>query len=227
MPANRSPPRCEHSQVSSGYSRRQQRGDRPAADRAALVVPAVRAHGEDRPVGRRRPPNRRAGRPAGRCGDVHLPPAHGLPARDASRRAPSGCRPARRADRGGGWRAVGCRRPRCGARARGRGRGRTAGRAARADPTPPGSRPGTSGRRASRWPRASPRVRGRRRCTAPTPRSLRRHHHTLAQQPPDDDERAGQVEPGQGPDGDRVAGRAGHGSPAPPRPGGTAPCRGR
>ena len=226
MPAKRSPPRCEHSQVSSGYAGRQPGGDRPPADRAALVVAAVGADGEDGPVRRHaRGAVERHVEQVARA--RRRAPTARTRGRAASRPAPTGCRPAWLVAPGAGWRAAGSRRPRSGAPARGRGRGRTAGRAARADPRRPGSRRGTSGRRGSRWRRGGRRGRGRRRCRAPTRRSRRRHHHALAQQAADDDERAGQVEPGERPDGDRVAGAERRAGPAPPRRAASARCPGR
>ena len=79
MPAKRSPPRCEHSQVSSGYADASRAATRPAADRAALVVAAVGADGEDGPVRRhaRGAVERHVEQLAGL---VDVAPPHGLPA---------------------------------------------------------------------------------------------------------------------------------------------------
>ena len=108
---------CEHSHTASGSSRRSSGRHRPPAGRAALVVPAVRAHRDDhgradgvpgsleqgrsgtRP-GRPPPPSRRS-RPRGRCRPG--------PSASAARR-PAG------PGRGGGWRPAGTRRPRRAAR---------------------------------------------------------------------------------------------------------------
>ena len=146
LAANRSPPRWLHSQTSAGAARRQRPGQRPAAQRAAGVVPAVGADQVDGPAGalahRAVPAARRAGR-------------RPRPAAPQTPRARAGCRrtpsaPASRPGRSPGRRTSSSRTSPPATAAGQLGR-RPAGRTG----TPP-ARPGPTGRAARSAASAGP-----------------------------------------------------------------------
>ena len=209
VPAKRSPPRCEHSQVCSGTRGGERRRDPASAHRAAR---SCRPWAQTAKTGsvRRHAGDPSSGTSSSSAASADLAPHDALAAGARVDERPARASAAASAGRGGGWRAARMPAPsmRC-TSARPSARSNGGSSSACRTPAVAGSRRGTSGRRVAPCRRAGRRGRGRRRCRAPTARPS-----SVTPTSPRSPRAAGgatttsalaRSSPGRRPDGDRLA----------------------